>query len=128
MTVALRRQRGSAPVEFVLVAPLVLLVFAAIVQVCLAVHVRATLVAAAAEGARAAAESGGTEASAIRRTRVALSTSVADGVVDDITVRRGNEGGLPVQIVEIKATLPLVGLVGPTALTVTGRALQEGSG
>ena len=43
-------QRGSAVVEFVLVAPLVILVFAAVAQICLASYVRSTLIACAAEG------------------------------------------------------------------------------
>ncbi|MFZ9988363.1 MAG: TadE/TadG family type IV pilus assembly protein, partial [Candidatus Nanopelagicales bacterium] len=40
-------------VEFALVTPLLLLVALAVLQVTLALHVRATLTAAAAEGARA---------------------------------------------------------------------------
>ena len=52
----LREDRGSAVVEFALVTPLLLLVALAVLQVTLALHVRSTLTAAAAEGARACVE------------------------------------------------------------------------
>ncbi|MGB5017615.1 MAG: TadE family protein, partial [Candidatus Nanopelagicales bacterium] len=72
---ASEHQRGSAAVEFVLVAPLVLLIFAALVQIGIAVHVRATLVACAAEGARAGAEATDVESAALAGTRRALRSS-----------------------------------------------------
>src|SRR3954451_9340738 len=46
------RDRGSAPVEFVLVGSLVTLLFLAILQVAVDFHVRNVLAACAAEGAR----------------------------------------------------------------------------
>jgi Flp pilus assembly protein TadG len=117
--------RGSAPVEFVFVAPLVLLIFAAIVQIALAMHVRSTLVASAAEGARAGAEYGSDPRVAIERTRAAVATSIADGVVQDISVRHERNAGVPVVAVTIRAKLPLFGLLGPSTLVVTGHALDE---
>lgn len=122
----LRRQRGSAAVEFVLVAPLVLVIFLAIVQVALAAHVRSTLIASAAEGARAGAELGAPPGAAENRTRAAMATSIADGVIEDIKVSQRSEGGVGVVAVEISARLPLFGLYGPASLSVTGRALKEG--
>ena len=117
--------RGSAPVEFVLVAPLVLMLFAAIVQIALAAHVRSTLIAAAAEGARAAANAGASDVAGQRRTRAAVATSIADGVVREIEVKRRHRNGLAVVEVTIHATLPLVGLLGPASLDISGSALQE---
>ncbi len=117
--------RGSAPVEFVLVAPLVLLVFCAIVQIGLAGYVRTTLVAAAAEGARAGAAADSNTAIAIRRTRAAVATSIAEGVVEDVTASERTDGGVPVIAVTVHARLPLFGLLGPASLKVTGRALRE---
>jgi hypothetical protein len=61
------RGRGSAAVEFVLVAPLVLLIFLAILQVALAAYVRTTLTSVAAEAARVGALAGW-------RTRLLLPT------------------------------------------------------
>lgn len=117
---------GSAPVEFVLVAPLVMLIFAAVLQLGLAAHVRSTLVAAAAEGARAGAEAGAPPGAAVSRTKAAVADSLADGVVEDIDVTTRREGGVPLVAVTIRARLPLFGLLGPSSLEVNGRALREG--
>lgn len=117
--------RGSVAVEFVLVAPLVLFIFAAVVQVCLAMYVHSTLVACAAEGARAAAMADGSETQAVARTNAALQTSMVSGVVENITVANTVTEGAPVVAVTIDAKLPLIGLLGPTGMTVTGHAIRE---
>ncbi len=116
---------GSAVVEFVVVVPVLLLVVLAVIQICLALHVRATLASAAAEGARVAAVSGGDGAAGVRRTREILDSTVADGVVEAVTVRSVVIGGISTVDVEIDARLPLVGLLGPEALVVHGHALVE---
>ena len=108
-------QRGNATVEFALVAPILLAVALAVLQLALVLHVRATLTAAAAEGARAGE----------RRTWAILQENIAADVVDDITVQREWHGGALVISVEIAAALPLLGLYGPTQMFVTGHALQE---
>lgn len=117
--------RGSAVVEFALVAPLVLALGLAVVQLALAMHVRSTLTAAAAQGARAAALAGADPAAGVRRARSLLSENLAGSVVQRVTAERSRVGGLPVMVVRIDGTLPLVGLLGPTALTVEGHALRE---
>ncbi len=122
---ASEHQRGSAAVEFVLVAPLVLLIFAALVQIGIAVHVRATLVACAAEGARAGAEATDVESAALAGTRRALRSSIAQETVQDISVKETRVEGARVVGVTIAARLPLFGLLGPSRLQVTGRALRE---
>lgn len=120
-------QRGSALVEFVLVAPLVLILFAAVIQVCLVVHVRSTLVAAAAEGARVGARVGAGANSAQDRARAAAESSLAAGLIEAVYVRKESDRGSTVVAVQIKARLPLFGLLGPSVLDVTGHALQEGA-
>ena len=111
--------------EFVLVAPLVLLVALAVIQVALALYVRATLTSAAAEGARAAASAGADPSAGVRRAQRLLSQNIAGSVVRRVTASGAMAGGLPVMAVRIEATLPLVGLLGPTSLTVVGHSLQE---
>lgn len=123
----LRGDRGSAVVEFVVVVPMLLLLLLAVLQVALALHVRATVTAAAAEGARIAALSGGDSRVARARIDDALSTSLASGVVDSVAVARVRRDGVEVVEVEVRARLPLVGLLGPTALVVQGHALVEGA-
>jgi len=121
-----RRDRGSAVLEFALVAPLLLAVTAGLLQVVLAMHVRATLTSAAAEGARAASLAGADPAAGVRRVRTLLDAGLAGSVVRDITAGPTEVGGLPVMAVRIEAVLPLIGLLGPQALTVEGHAVREG--
>lgn len=121
-----RGDRGSAVVEFVLVAPLVLLLLLGVVQLGLAMHVRSTLTSAAAEGARVAALAGADPLAGIARTQALVEGTLADSVVRDITAQEASLGAIDVMVVRIDATLPLVGLLGPTSLAVEGRALKEG--
>ncbi len=60
------------------------------------------------------------------RIEDALSTSLASGVVESVSVTRVRRDGLAVVEVRVSARLPLVGLLGPTALDVQGHALVEG--
>ena len=114
-------------VEFVIVVPLLLVLVLGVLQVGLALHVRATVTSAAAEGARAAALAGGDTRVARARIDDALSTSLASGVVESVSAARVRRNGLAVVEVQVRARLPLVGLLGPTALDVQGHALVEGS-
>ncbi len=120
-----RRDNGSAVVEFVLVVPLVLLVFAAVCQIAFASYVRSTLVACAAEGARSGAQADGDRAVAVRRTRAALADSIAADAVQDVRATSMRTDGAPVMGVTVTARLPLFGLLGPATMKVTGHALLE---
>ena len=80
-----RGDRGSAAVEFALVAPLLMVLAIAVVQVALALHVRATLTAAAAEGARAASLAGADPRAGVLRARELLADNVAGSVVREVT-------------------------------------------
>jgi hypothetical protein len=117
---------GSAAVDFALVAPLLVVLAIAVVQVALALHVRVTLIAAAAEGARAASLAGADPVAGVARARTLLHDNVAGSVVREVTAHRSRVDGLPVMVVRIDATVPLLGLLGPEGLTVEGHALQEG--
>ena len=108
-------------------AGLVTLVFAAVLQLTLALHVRNTLVDCAAEGARYAALADRTPADGAARTRALISMSLAPGYADDVTVVDTVVGGLAVIEVRVTAPLPVAGLLGPSGtLVVTGHALREG--
>lgn len=117
---------GNAVVEFALVVPILLAVALAVLQLALALHVRATLTSAAAEGARAAALAGADIGAGERRVRDVLGTTIGAGLVDAIDVHREWRDGDLVTAVGIDATLPLLGLLGPTAMRIEGHALQEG--
>jgi len=121
-----RREDGSAVVEFVVVVPMLMLMLLGIVQVGLALYVRSTLTAAAAEGARISAVAGGDRAVGERRTRAALASTLADGVVESVAVHAVRVRGVETVQVEVRARLPLVGLLGPSVLVARGHAMTEG--
>ncbi|MBC7550741.1 MAG: pilus assembly protein [Cellulomonas sp.] len=117
---------GSAIVDFALVAGLVTLVFAAVLQLTLALHVRNTLVDCAAEGARYAALADRTPADGAARTRDLIGMSLATGFADDVTAVDRELGGLAVVEVQVSAPLPAARLLGPAGTrTVTAHAHRE---
>lgn len=119
-------ERGSAVVEFTLVSVLVIVLFLGVVQVALAVHVRATLVDCAAEGARVAGRADRGPRDGADRTRDLVVSALSARYAQDVVARETVVDGLPVVEVTVTAPLPVVGLLGPTgALTVRGHALEE---
>ena len=129
MTYRLRRsvgdERGNATVGFALVTPMLLAVALAVLQLALILHVRATVAAAAAEGARAAAQSGADATAGMRRTRAVLEGNMAAEAVESIDVQRELHDGVLVVRVQVRTRLPLLGMLGPTSMQVDGHALQE---
>ena len=125
------RERGSAPVDFVLVGSLVTLLFLAIVQLAVDYHVRNVLAACAAEGARYGANAdvadpGAGAAKANELITRALGGDYARAVAP---AHQDTVDGAPVVTVTVRARLPLVAWflpVGPT-VTATGHALLEPS-
>jgi len=114
-------------VDFALVSGLVTLLFAGVVQVTLALHVRNTLIDCAAEGARYAALADRTPQDGVERATALIATSLSPAYADDVVARDTMLNGLPVVEVRVTAPLPVAGLVGPRGvLSVAGHALQEG--
>lgn len=111
-----------------MVGGLVVLLGMGIVQLALVLYVRNALISDASEGARLGARAGASLEEGTARTRDLvtrdLNSSYAQGVV---AARRTTAAGVQVVEVTVNAPVPVVGLVGPTgAMTVTGRAFQEG--
>ncbi len=122
----LRDDRGSAPVEFVLVGVLLTFLALAVVQLALALHIRNTTLDAAAEGARYGALADNQPSDAVQRTADLITTAIGARYASDVTVREGEWMGVPSVIVSVRTTLPLVGLLGPDgALEVEGHAARE---
>lgn len=119
----LRSDEGTAPVEFALVTPLLLLVALSVLQLTLLLHVRSVAIGAAAEGARMAAVSD--FASGRARTMNMLEASIAGTAIRDAVVRVDRSGPVAVTAVDVTLDMPLVGLLSPVAMTVTGRAVIE---
>jgi Flp pilus assembly protein TadG len=124
--VAPRDDRGSAIVEFTLVGVLLTVLFLAVLQLGLALHVRNTLAASAAEGARYAANADRDPIDGEAVARQLIRDSLADSFARGVTSGFETVDGVPTVYVQVDATLPLVGLIGPPrGIRVRGHALEE---
>ena len=121
-----RDQRGSAVVDFVFVLVLLLPLAFGILQLALVLHVRNTLAAAAAEGARAGAVLDAPPRAAVARTRQQIVDAVDERFAGGVRAGTTTIGGAPAVVVTVQATVPTLGLGGP-ALTfeVSGHAVKE---
>ncbi len=95
-------------------------------QLALALHVRNTVLDAAAEGARYAALAGSSEGEGVERTRDLIDAAISAEYAQDVRASRSSIGGVPVIAVTVRATLPVIGLLGVEhGLEVTGHAAVE---
>jgi Flp pilus assembly pilin Flp len=121
-----RDDRGSAVVEFTLVAMLLTALCLGVVQLALALHVRNTIQDAASEGARIAALAGAVPHEGAERTRELITMALGPGYAVDVTAAHSEVAGYPGTRVRVLAPLPLLGLLGiDSALEVTGHAALE---
>lgn len=119
-------ETGSAVADFVLVAALVSVLFVAILQVGLALYVRNTLIACAAEGARLGARADGDPAQGVARTRQLIDSSLSDRFSHDVTAQVIEVDGVQVLSVRVVAPLPVIGPLGPDrGFDLVGRAFLE---
>lgn len=117
--------RGSSPVEFVLVGTLLTLLTLAVVQLGVAVYVRNVVHDAAVEGAYHGALADTSPADGAARTRELIQTAVS-GLDAAVTGRESMTLGVPSVEVRVVATLPLLGLLGiPAAMEVDAHAPRE---
>ena len=103
-----------------------LLLFAALLQLGLALYVRNTLVACAAEGARYGANADRTPDEGAAHAAQLVTAALGARHASDVAARRTVIDGVPQVEVRVTTALPLVGLLGPRTLTVAGHALDEG--
>ena len=117
---------GSAVVDFALVGGLLTLLFAAILQLGLALYVHNMLVSCASEGARYAARADRQPADALPETRDLIDRTLDDRYASDITSDREMVDGVATIVVRVRAPLPLLGLFGRArVLQATGHAFAE---
>jgi Flp pilus assembly protein TadG len=121
-----RSETGSAIAEFSLVVLLLTMLTLAVAQLALALHVRNTVLDAAAEGARFAALAGSGPGDGVARTRELIDAALASEYAADVVADETTQGGIPVIEVTVRAPLPLMGLFGPPgSLEVSGHAAVE---
>ncbi|MBO1769129.1 pilus assembly protein [Agrococcus sp. TF02-5] len=121
-------ERGSAVAEFAMVAGLLVVLVLSVMQLSLALHVRATVADAAAEGARHASLLGSDAAAGVERTRELITTAIGPGYAERVSASSAVVAGLETIEIRVAAPLPMLGLVGPVALEVAGHAPVESLG
>ncbi|QUW18912.1 TadE/TadG family type IV pilus assembly protein [Agrococcus sp. Marseille-Q4369] len=118
-------ERGSAVAEFAMVAGLLVVLVLSVMQLSLALHVRATVADAAAEGARHASLLGSDAAAGVERTRELISTAIGPRYAERVSASSAVVAGLETIEIRVAAPLPVLGFIGPVALEVAGHAPVE---
>jgi len=120
---------GSAVAEFVMVVSLLTVLTLSVMQLALALHIRNTVLDAAAEGARFAALADSGPADGAARTRDLITAALGPAYAQGVEAGHGSYGGHPSAEVRVVAPLPLLGLLGPDrGLEVVGHAAVESPG
>lgn len=118
--------RGSAVVDFVLIGALITVLFVAVVQLTLVVHVRNILIDCAGEGARYGAAAGRTPSDGAQRTRELAAAALGPMYATDVSAGPVEVDGVGLVEVRVRAPVPVIGLLGPAGtLTARGHALAE---
>jgi len=121
--------RGSSPVEFVMVGTLLTVLTLAVLQIAVAVYVRNVVHDAAVEGAYHAALADTALEEGADRARLAITRAVGADYAEDVTATTTEEPGHAVVEVRIRTTLPVIGLLGiPYAMEVEAHAPIESLG
>ncbi|MEX5260526.1 TadE/TadG family type IV pilus assembly protein [Kocuria sp. CPCC 205263] len=116
--------RGSAVVEYVMVAGLVAMIFAATLQLALALHARNTLIDAAAAGPRYGTLADRSPEDGVERTRRIVSGALGPRYAQDVVATTAAVGELRTLEITVVSPLPVVALFGPPdSLEVRGHAV-----
>jgi Flp pilus assembly protein TadG len=119
-------EQGSAVVDFVLVGGLLTMFFLAIIQLTLILHVRNTLIDAAASGARYGTLADRGMADAEERTRSLIGSALNSGFAREVSTTEVTLQGLRTLEVTVRAPMPVIGLIGPAGmLEVKGHAAVQ---
>lgn len=120
------REQGSAVTDFAFVSGLLALLFLALLQLGLVLHVRNTLMAAAAEGARMGARAGATPADGVERTRELITGQLSARYAQSIVAGVDQVAGARVVVVRVQAPVPVIGPLGiGEGFDVLARAYAE---
>lgn len=121
-----RADVGSAIAEFVMVSALLSLIFASVLQLGLALHVRNTVTDSAVAGARQAGLADQQPSDGAELTRALVSAGIGEAYAQDIEVVESEAGGTRIVVVTVTTPIPVLGLLGPQgSWELSGRALVE---
>ncbi|MBD7995412.1 pilus assembly protein [Arthrobacter sp. Sa2CUA1] len=116
-------EAGSAVVDFVLIGALLTVIVVAVIQLALVLHVRNTLIDAAASGARYGTLADRSPQEGVERARNLISGTLSPAFAEDITYTRMGDGAAAMLQIRVAAPLPVIGLIGPSGgIEVTGHA------
>ncbi|MFD6818686.1 TadE/TadG family type IV pilus assembly protein [Microbacterium sp. NPDC060132] len=118
--------RGSNPVEFVLVGTLLTALTLAVLQLALAVYVRNVVHDAAVEGAYYAALADVSLGEGKQRTQDVITRAIGPAYADDVAVGTSRVADRESVDVRVRTSLPVFGLIGvPYGLQVEAHAPAE---
>lgn len=117
--------RGSATVEFTLVATLLVLVVVSVMQLSLGLYVRNVVVDACGEGARYGALLGGDGEAGAQRTQELITSAVSAEYAGDVTVRFETVNGIDTVVVTARTPIPVIGLLGVAEISAEGHGVLE---
>lgn len=121
-----RSQRGSALVDFALVAVVLVPLFFGVLQVGLIWHVKTTLTSAASEGARYGAAYNRSYADGATRTSQVVAEVFGTDFRDEVAASESSIEGQPVVVVSVEAKVPVLAFWGPAiTLDVEAHAVKE---
>jgi Flp pilus assembly protein TadG len=120
------RESGSAVADFAMVSGLLSVLFLAVFQLGLALHIRNTLIACASEGARYGARANAQPQDGVARARRLIRASLSGRYAENVTAVTTTVDGVEVVQLRIEAPLPVLGPLGPDrVLRVRARAFSE---
>jgi hypothetical protein len=119
-------ERGSAPVQFVLVGVLLVTVSLTVLQNAFVAHIRAVAIDSAIAGAAHAALADTDDSEGVVRATQLVTNGVAASLVRSVSVTSGEVAGKAIASVTIRLAVPAIGPWLTIAETdVTGRAFRE---
>ena len=106
-----------------MVGALVSLMFMAVIQLALVLHVRNTLIDAAASGARYGTLADRSPADGVERASALIAGTLGAEYAADVRSSEQTVEGARLLVVTVRAPLPVIGLIGPDGgIEVTGHA------
>ena len=117
---------GSAVAEFVMVVGLLLVLTLSVIQLALVLHIRNTIIDAAAEGARCASLADSSLSEGRTRTVELITSAIGADYARQVRASAGNFLGHAAVTITVLAPVPVLGLIGiDGGLEVSGHAALE---